>query len=329
MAKNITKRRVNGNAARTARHAGLDVSRASIDCGIDGLEEVVRLPNTDEGLAGLARHLVDHDVGHVVIEATGGLERKAKAVLKAHGLRVDVVDPKRVRGYATAIGQRAKTDEIDACVIAAFAAQIAAAQPEKANDPRLDALAELVALYQQHKEDAGRWKVRAARVSEQAKAEYARAVAFHEEQAESILAELLDRIAAEEDLAQRFELIKSVRGVGAPTAAVLVATLPELGQVSNGEIAALAGLAPYDCSSGDAEGERHIAGGRARPRQALFAASMVASLRWNKALVDFRKRLEANPKRHYRSVIVACARKLLTQINAVVRRGTPWVEKPA
>ena len=328
MAKNITKRRAKGNPSRTARHGGLDVSKAWIDCGIDGLEEVVRLPHTEDGLADLARHLEQHGVGHVVIEATGGLERRARAVLKARGLRVDVVDPTRVRYYARAIGQRAKTDEIDARLIAAYAAQIAAAEAQKQSDPRLEALAELVALYQQHTEDAGRWKVRAARVSEEAKAAYARTIAFHEEEAERILAELLDRIAAEEDLAQRFELIKSVRGVGAPTAAVLVATMPELGQASSAEIAALAGLAPYDRSSGDTDGKRHIAGGRARPRQALFAASMVASLRWNPALVQLRKRLEANPDRHYRSVIVACARKLLTQINAVVRRGTPWVEKP-
>lgn len=329
MAKNITKRRVKGNAARAARHGGLDVSQASIECGIDGLEEVVRLPHTDEGLADLARHLQAYGVEHVVIEATGGLERKAEAMLKARGLRVGVVDPKRVRAYATALGQRAKTDEIDARVIAAYAAQIAAAEPEKPSDPRLDALAELVALYQQHKEDAGRWSVRAARVSEEAKAEYARAIAFHEAEAERILAELLARIAREEDLARRFELIVSVRGVGAPTAAVLVVTMPELGNASRGEIAALAGLAPYDRSSGDTQGERHIAGGRARPRQALFAASMAASLRWNPDLVQFRKRLEANPRRHYRSVVVACARKLLTQINAVVARGTPWVEHPA
>lgn len=333
MAKNITKRRVGGNAACAVRRGGLDVSGAAIDCGIDGLEEVVRLPHTDEGLAHLARHLDEHGVGHVVIEATGGLERKAKAMLKARGLRVDVVDPNRVRAYAKAIGQRAKTDRIDARVIAAYAAQIAANDLEKTSDPRLDTLAELVALYQQHTQDAGRWSVRATRVSGAMKAEYERTIAFHKAQAARILAEIVARIESEEDLARRFELVRSVPGVGPSTAATLVATMPELGHASRGEIAALAGLAPYDRSSGGSEGERHIAGGRARPRQALFAAAMIASLRWNPALVQLRHRLKAKAdaqgKKRYRSIIVACARKLLVQINAVVARGTPWVPETA
>lgn len=329
MAKNITKRRAKHEALPEALQAGLDVSKAWIDCAIDGREGVVRLPNTDEGLAHLARHLGEQGVSHVAMEATGGLERGAKSVLRAHGVRVSVVDPKRVRGYAAAIGQRAKTDEIDARLIAAFAAQIAAGEPEKQADPRLDALAELVALYQQHKDDVACWKNRAARVSRERKTDYAQTIAFHEAEAKRVLRALIAAIKAEEDLARRFELVLSVPGVGKPTAAVLVATMPELGRVSRGEIAALAGLAPYDCASGDGESERHIAGGRARPRKALFAAAMVASLKWNPALVAMRKRLEAKEKRAYRSVIVACARKLLVQINAVLARGTPWVENAA
>ena len=130
------------------------------------------------------------------------------------------------------------------------------------------------------------------------------------------------------DLAGRLELVLSIPGIGERTALALIIRMPELGQISREEAAALAGLAPFDDDSGKYKGQRHIAGGRGRLRRSMFAAALPAAFRWNKALIALYARLRASGKTH-KVALIACARKLLIYANTVVQRGTPWTENAA
>ena len=140
--------------------------------------------------------------------------------------------------------------------------------------------------------------------------------------------DIAKRLRAYSDLARRLDLVLSIPGIGERTALALLIRMPELGQISREEAAALAGLAPFDDDSGQHRGQRHIAGGRSRLRRSLFAAALPAAYRWNKALIALYARLKARGKAH-NSALVACARKLLIYANTVVQRGTPWTEKAA
>ena len=134
-------------------------------------------------------------------------------------------------------------------------------------------------------------------------------------------------IRAHDDLARRLDLIASVDGVGVPTAVAILVRMPEIGRVSRQEVAALAGLAPYDDDSGERSGAKHIAGGRERLRKVLYNTSLAAAYHWNPQLIAFKNRLLAAGKLH-KVMRVACARKLLIFVNTVVARGTPWVSGP-
>jgi transposase len=136
---------------------------------------------------------------------------------------------------------------------------------------------------------------------------------------------IIEALQVHPDLAKRFDLIISVPGIGKRTALALIVRMPELGQISREEAAALAGLAPYDDQSGAHSGPRHIAGGRDRLRRSLYAAALPAAFRWNRALIDLYKRLLAKGRSH-KAALIACARKLLVYANTVVARGTPWLK---
>ncbi|MGJ3264886.1 MAG: IS110 family transposase [Salinarimonas sp.] len=323
----MAKTSMNGRALEEGACAGIDVGKARLDCAVDGVTEVAGFPNDPSGWEALATHLAACGVVRIGLEATGGYEQGVRVALERHGFRVSRFGPQRVRAYAKVLGLRAKTDRIDAGLIAAFTAAMTA-EPPKRTDQRLDELAGLVRLYEQIKESIASWKTRREGTEPALATQIDEIVRDHEIRAKHLLRQAEARIRAHADLAERLDLMLSVPGVGLPTAVVLLVRMPELGQASREEAAALAGLAPFDDESGQRKGAKHIAGGRARPRKALFAAAMVASLRWNPALVALRRRLIARGKA-YRSVIVACARKLLGQINAVLTRRTPWTEAPS
>jgi transposase len=140
------------------------------------------------------------------------------------------------------------------------------------------------------------------------------------------LLRIVEGLRVHNDLARRLDLVLSVPGIGERSALSLIIRMPELGQVSREEAAALAGLAPFDDDSGKHKGQRHIAGGRGRLRRSLYAAALPAAFRWNKALVMLYARLTARGKAH-NAALIACARKLLVYANTVVQRGTPWTER--
>jgi transposase len=304
--------------------AGIDTSKLKLDIAIYGRTECWQVANALPGWRALVVNLIKASVARVGIEATGGYERGVVEHLRAAGFVVLVLQPSQVKAYARMHLRRAKNDALDAVLIAACAATIDA--PRIAPDPRLVKLAGHLTFLEQAEEDIARFKTRLEHVDEPrlrriVTNDIARLKARRIAQ---IL--LIERqLRAHPDLGRRLDLVLSVPGIGKRTALALIIRMPELGQVSREEAAALAGLAPFDDDSGKHKGQRHIAGGRGRLRRSLYAAALPAAFRWNKALVALYARLTARGKAH-NAVLIACARKLLVYANTVVQRGTPWIE---
>jgi transposase len=306
--------------------AGIDTSKLKLDIAVHGRTERWQVANALPGWRALATNLLKAGVTRVGIEATGGYERGVVQHLRATGLVVLVLQPIQVKAYARMHLRRAKNDALDAVLIAACAAAVD--QPRITPDPRLTELAGLLTFVEQIEEDIGRFKVRLEHVDEPRLrriviSDIARLKARRLAQ----MRDIAKRLRAHSDLARRLDLVLSIPGIGERTALALLIRMPELGQVSREEAAALAGLAPFDDDSGAHKGQRHIAGGRGRLRRSLFSAALPAAFRWNTALIALYTRLMARGKAH-NAALIACARKLLVYANTVVQRGTPWTEKP-
>ncbi len=307
--------------------AGIDTAKDKLDIAVHGRAVRWQVENRLRGWRRLQAMLAGAGVGRVGIEASGGYERGVVGHLRAAGLTVLVLQPGQVRAYAQLHLRRAKNDALDAALIAAVAALDDA--PARAVDARLAELAPQLTFVEQIEEDIARFKTRLeqtgdARLRRLVTADIRRLKARRGAEMRRIAAAL----RAHPDLARRLDLVLSVPGIGERTALALVVRLPELGRVSREQAAALAGLAPFDDDSGPRKGQRHIAGGRGRLRRSLFAAALPAAFLWNTALVELYRRLIARGKAH-KAALTACARKLLAYANAVVQRGTPWIEKAA
>jgi transposase len=307
--------------------AGIDTSKLKLDVAVHGRTERWQIANTLSGWRVLAANLAKAEVTRVGIEATGGYERGVVGHLRTAGFIVLMLQPMQVKAFGRVHLRRAKNDALDAALIAACAATLE--QPRIAPDPRLSELAGYLTFLEQTEEDIVRFKTRLEHIDEprlrrlvisDIKRLKARKAAHTR-----LIAKLL---RAYDDLAKRLDLVLSIPGIGERTALAIIIRMPELGQISREEAAALAGLAPFDDDSGKHKGQRHIAGGRGRLRKSMVAASLPAAFRWNKALIDLYGRLIAKGKAHI-AALVACARKLLIYANTVVQRGTPWVEKAA
>jgi transposase len=280
-------------------------------------------PNDAGGHRRLIAALSDHGVRSVGVEASGGYERTLVAALRAKGVTVVVFQPVQVRAYGAFLGLRAKTDPIDARLIARCT-RLAGERHRIPPDPRLAEFAEHLTLIEQIEEDLVRAKTRLEGFTRPDLKRKVEAVITRLTARRALeIAALVRRIRAHGTLAARLALIGSVDGVGERTALALLIRMPELGTLSREQAAALAGLAPFDRQSGAKDRQRSIQGGRARLRRSLFAAALPAAFRWNQALVALYKRLTAKGAPH-KKALVACARKLLIFVNAVVARGAPW-----
>jgi transposase len=311
-------------AKRITICAGIDIGKRKLDVALDGSLELLQVENTVEGHRALMAWLRHHKVKRVGIEASGGYEQPVVAALRGQRFVVVVFQPAQVRAYAKYRGRRAKNDRIDAALIAACTAAVKQIHP--APDARLAPFAEHLTMIDQIGEDIARLKnrletCRDERIRRMWKEEIVRLTKRERIELKALAA----AIRKHPDLAERLELIHSVSGAGLPTAIAVLVRMPEIGQISREQAAALAGLAPYDDDSGDQIGVRHIEGGRERLRRALYAAALPASFRWNPQLIALYQRLIAAGKEHKRALI-ACARKLLIFINTVVARGTPWLD---
>jgi transposase len=306
--------------------AGIDTGKHKLDVAIDGRREQFKVENAPAGHEGLVAWLRRHRVKRVGIEASGGYEQPVVAELRRKRFVVVVFQPAQVRAYARFHLQRAKNDRIDAALIAASTAAVR--KIHAAPDPRLLPLAEQLTMIDQVKEDIARLKnrIESCRNSRFRKL-WQEDIARLEQREKAELQALVAAIRKHPDLARRLALINSVDGIGLPTAVAILVRLPEIGRITREQAVALAGLAPYDDDSGEQAGVRHIVGGRKRLRRALYTASLAASFRWNRQLIQLYRRLTAAGKEHKRALI-ACARKMLIFANTVVARGTPWCEQP-
>lgn len=301
---------------------GIDVSKERLDVTVIPRGESFQVGNDHAGIDELAKRLTPLRPDVVALEATGGFETVAAAGLTAAGFAVIIVNPAQVRAYGQALGQKAKTDPIDAGLIAAF---VQATKPQIR--PLADAQTqELGALVTRRRQIVQMITAEENR-SQMALAKPARKsikrllTALHRE-LESLNADLDDHIRKSPVWRVRESLMTSVPGVGVTVARTLIAELPELGSLDRRQIAALAGLAPWTRQSGKWKGKSFIGGGRSKVRTVLFMAALVAS-RFNPVLKAFRDKLVAAGKPKI-VAIVAVMRKLLTMLNAIIRDGKPW-----
>jgi transposase len=304
-----------------ALHVGIDVAKDRLDVAILETGELFAVDNTEVGYAILVERLSDRAVAAVGLEASGGYERAVLKALWQEGLPVRRINPHRLRQFARAAGINAKNDRLDARVIARFLATLPVHPVEF--DPSLELVIELVTVRRQLHAELSRVKNQLEHVRDAALKRLATRRASR--LSADIL--LLDKriaqaIAADHALARRDRLLRSTPCVGPVLSATLIAQLPELGRLSNRQIAALVGLAPFDHDSGKLKGKRCIWGGREPVRNVLYMAALSAGVH-NPVFAAFRQRLRAKGK-EAKVAIVAVMRKLITTLNAMVRDDKPW-----
>lgn len=303
---------------------GIDVSKDRLDVAVRPTGERFAVARDAAGLDGLVARLIPLAPAAVAVEATGGSETVVAASLAAAGLAVVVVNPAQVRAFAQALGRRAKTDPIDAGVIAHF---VEATKPEvrALPDKETRLLADLVARRRQIIQMMVAERQRQKRLSEpRLQKSIARLLAALQKELSSLETDIDEAVRGSPAWREKEELLTSVPGVGKTIARTLVAELPELGHIDRRQAAALVGLAPWTRQSGQWKGKSFIGGGRAPVRAVLFVGAMVAA-RHNPELRAFRDRLVRAGKPKL-VALVATARKLLTILNAIVRDGRPWEE---
>jgi transposase len=315
-------------ANSTTLTAVIDTAKDKLDIAVHGAATAFSVSNNEAGWKLAASKLALAGVTRIGIEATGGYERGVTRHLQAKGFTVVVMQPLQVKAFAKLHLKRAKTDKIDAVLIAACT-HVLDASNKLPPDPRFDALADHLTFIEQLEEDIVRIKTRLEHIYDKRLRRIAQAdIKRLTKRVEDERARLLTSLRLHEDLARRFDLVESVPSIGERTALTIVIRMPELGQVSREEIAALAGLAPFVQQSGKNTGQAHIGGGRARVRRALYIAALPGAFRWNPQLKAMYQRLTARGKPH-KCALTACARKLLIFANTVVTRGTPWEVKMA
>ena len=301
---------------------GIDVSKARLDVHVLPSGEAFAVARNGEGLAALNERLGRMGVTTVAVEATGGFETVVAASLAGAGLPVAIVNPAQVRAFAQALGKRAKTDPIDAAVIARF---VEATRPElqPLPDAQTRALADVVARRRQIVQMIVAERQRQQRATmPRLKRSIERLLAALEKELNELDRELDTLVRGSPIWRRNEDLLKSVPGIGPIIARTLLAEMPELGTLDRRQIAALAGLAPWTRQSGRWKGKSFIGGGRTAVRAALFLGALTA-VRFNPTLRAFRQRLidAGKPKM---VAIVAVARKLLTILNAIIRDQKPW-----
>jgi transposase len=308
-------------------NVGVDVSKDRLDVHILPEGEAFAVARDGKGLAELVERLSALRPERIGVVATGGFETVVAAALAGASLPLAIVNPAQVRHFAQAIGQRAKTDPIDAGMIARF---VEATKPDVRDlpDEATRLLADLVARRRQLIEMIVAERNREKRVQiKRICKSIARLIAALEKELAEIDAEIDTSVRGSPAWREKEDLLASVPGVGPITARTLIAEMPELGSLDNKRIASLAGLAPFPRQSGQWKGKAMIAGGRKSARSALFLAALVAC-RHNPVLTAFRQRLidAGKPKM---LVAIAAARKLLTILNAILRDKQPWRSQTA
>lgn len=307
---------------------GIDVSKAQLDTAFGAEGEVVGVTNDEQGVARLLERLSDVKPALVVMEASGGYETAAATAIAAAGWRLAVVNPRQVRDFARATGRLAKTDRIDARMLSAFG---------KAVEPQITTLPDEQAQALQGML-LRRQQLVAMRAQERQRLEHAQGlmrkqikkhIDWLDQEIDKLDVDITAGLRKSPAWRAKDDLLRSFKGVGPVTSGTLLVALPELGSLGRRGIAALVGVAPLNWDSGKMRGKRSIHGGRARIRTLLYMAT-TSAIRCNPVIRDFYQRLRSRGKPH-KVAMVACMRKVLTILNAMIRQSTPWTPeiKPA
>jgi transposase len=302
-------------------YVGIDLARDTFDVALSDRSEPWTADNTASGIAETVTRLEALHPALVVMESTGGLERGLARMLADAHISVAVVNPARIRAFARAAGRQAKTDRVDAEIIAHYAQVMrppAQIQPSADAQERKDLLArrnQLVSMISAEKN-------RLYRASPQVQISITAHIDWMTQQVQQIDRDLDDMLATDTSYKARERQLRTIKGIGPVVARAVLISLPELGCVPGKKISALVGVAPYNRDSGTFSGKRYVTGGRPAVRSALFVAAMVAA-RWNSVIKDLYDRLIKRGKCKM-VALTACVHKLLLIMNAMVRDGTFW-----
>jgi transposase len=302
---------------------GIDVCKAQLDVAIRPTAQILSVPNDKAGIKTLVKHLKKLRPTLVVLESTGGLERQVMLALVGAKISVVMANPRQVRDFAKSTGQLAKTDRIDAAVLAHYAEAIRP-QPRPLPDELTLELKALTVRRRQIIDMIVAEKNHLATASKAIKKRITAHITYLEQELDDADQDL-DRFIGKNPLwKENQEILCSTPSIGPVSSRTMLAELPELGTLGRKQIAALVGVAPFPRDSGTLKGRRTIWGGRASVRGALFMATLVAT-RFNPVIRDFYKRLKAKGKPS-KVALVACMHKLLTILNAMIKNNTRWSE---
>jgi transposase len=304
---------------------GIDLSKEFLDVAVSSGSKTVRFPHGATGITDLITYLKALSPSVIVMEATGGMERDVAQALHQAGFPVAVVNPRHVYHYAQAIGHLAKTDALDAKVLAQFAEAVQP-EPQPLPDAEAEYGSELLTRRRQLVEMMGAEKNRLRTTLPALRPKIEEHISWLESERQQIEAEL-EQLQQKSVVSQtKLALLRSVPGVGPVTSSTLLVDLPELGQLDRRKIAALVGVAPFNRDSGQWRGKRAIWGGRSDVRAVLYMSALRAS-RCNPVIREFYERLRTAGK-SFKVAIVACMRKLLTILNAMMKHQHPWRTNP-
>jgi transposase len=304
--------------------AGIDVAKDQLDLARSDADGIATISNDPAGIRQIVQQFraAGAALAVIVVEATGGLERPLLDALLEAGLPVALVNPGHVRHFAKGIGRLAKTDAIDARVLAEFARLAAPRLAQKRSQNRAE-LEALVTCRRQllhvRTEQSNR---RGATASPAARRSIDRVLKTLDKEVDALDGQIKKLIGSDDDFGQLDRLLRSVPGVGPVLSSTLLAELMELGTVGRRQVGALVGVAPFNCDSGRSKGKRAIRGGRASVRSVLYMAT-IAAMRFNPVIRRFAERLAGRAKQK-KVVIVACMRKLLSILNAMIRERITW-----
>jgi len=315
------------NETIVEKFVGIDVSKSTLDVCIEPLGQTLHVAYDEAGARQVVSRLKELGPALIVMEATGGLEVRIATELSIKGLPVAIINPRQARDFAKATGQLAKTDRVDAAVLAAFAKAIRPqVRPLKDADTR--ALDDMVSrrrqLINMRVQETLRLGTAASKPLEKSLNKH---IAWLDKQIAGIDTDLTKRLRRSDAWRTKDDLLRGIPGVGAVTTLTMLAKCPELGTLNRREIAALTGVAPLANDSGKHRGKRFIWGGRADARAVLYMAT-VSAIRCNDTIRAFAERLK-NAGKPPKVVIVACMRKLLIIMNSMLKNNTPWNPKIA
>lgn len=307
--------------SETKIFVGVDVSKARLDVAVRPSGDMLTVRHDESGIAGLITRLQAWQPTAVVLEATGDLDCTVVSALAAVGLPVHVVNPRQVREFARATGRLAKTDALDAQILAQFG-EVLRPAPRSLPDEATQALSAALARRRQLLEMLIAEKQRHSQAAARLKPGIATPIAWLTTELQRVDADLTLAIRQSPVWREQDDLLQSMPGVGPGLSRTMLAELPELGPLSSKQLAALVGIAPLNRDSGTLRGKRTIWGGRAVVRTALYMAALAAT-KWNPVIKAFYHQLLARGKAK-KAALVACMHKLLIILNAMVKQRTPW-----